>query len=245
MRRCRRRSGCGYAEPDPRRTSSGADAAEKLAVLLQHFARLRRRSRSRIETAASRSRPHAGSRRRREFGGVIKPVVSRDWSAALEAFVGPAFVPHSHPLSRVDGVENALRAACARAGGCSSRGPAPGLMSPRRRCWTMCGDRRRDGEARAHAALSDARAVRRRTPAGCCRSPEPRVCRAAPTSRTTWGPSASTSRTAPPAARGRAAERRCYLTGPRRRHRSSRAAARCAGAAGCRISRVRALGELE
>jgi homoserine dehydrogenase len=97
----------GYAEPDAAKDLSGTDAAEKLAVLLQHFASVD------VPPAAIDTRGIAGLGRAvftqaAELGGVIKPVASCDWANRLEAFAGPAFLPEAHPLSRVDGVENAL-----------------------------------------------------------------------------------------------------------------------------------------
>jgi homoserine dehydrogenase len=101
---CQRR---GYAEPDPHNDVSGIDAAEKLGVLLQHFASRDVHPDSiettGIETITARNIEHA-----RALGGVIKPVVSADWTRRLEAFAGPAFLPAAHVLARVDDVENAL-----------------------------------------------------------------------------------------------------------------------------------------
>ncbi len=97
----------GFAEPDPRKDLSGEDAAEKLAVLLQHFAAREVRPASLNPSGVDDITPtqiaHA-----RALGGVIKPVIYADWSDGLQSFVSPAFVPSAHPLSRVDGVENAL-----------------------------------------------------------------------------------------------------------------------------------------
>jgi homoserine dehydrogenase len=98
----------GYAEPDPRNDVSGADAREKLAVLLQHFAHVdvppEALETEGLDVIGGRQASHA-----RELGGVIKPVIAAHWRGGrLEAFAGPAFVAADHPLSRVDGVENAI-----------------------------------------------------------------------------------------------------------------------------------------
>jgi homoserine dehydrogenase len=97
----------GYAEPDPHNDVAGVDAAEKLAVLLQHFAS-RDLHPDAIETAGIETLTATDIEDARDLGGVIKPVVVADWTSRVEAFAGPAFVPSGHVLSRVDGVENAL-----------------------------------------------------------------------------------------------------------------------------------------
>ena len=99
----------GLAEPDSSADVGGRDAAEKLAILLQlagagapdpaAFPRLGIDGLAPADFIAAR-----------RLGGTIKPVVI----ASLEApgrgtWVGPAFVAESHPLARLDGVENALR----------------------------------------------------------------------------------------------------------------------------------------
>lgn len=98
----------GYAEPDPRHDVSGADARDKLAVLLQHFAH-RNVSAAGIETVGLDGIGPEQPAHARELGGAIKPVILADWTrGTVAAFVGPAFVPAGHPLATVDGVENAL-----------------------------------------------------------------------------------------------------------------------------------------
>jgi homoserine dehydrogenase len=97
----------GFAEPDPAKDVSGEDAAEKLAVLIQHFAAREVHPGGLavcgIDGITAAQIAHASA-----LGGVIKPVVQADWTNRLEAFAGPAFVPSSHSLARVDGVENVL-----------------------------------------------------------------------------------------------------------------------------------------
>ena len=98
----------GYAEPDPHQDVSGADARDKLAVLLQHFAHVDVAAES-IETEGLDAIPRQLSAGARALGGVIKPVILAHWRGdALEAFAGPAFVAADHPLAHVDGVDNAL-----------------------------------------------------------------------------------------------------------------------------------------
>jgi homoserine dehydrogenase len=99
----------GLAEPDPRSDVDGIDAAEKLIVLLRHFA---------FGNASVRDLEITGIRRVQrldfalaaELGGDIKPVISaRRSDAGVDAFVGPALVPQAHPLARIAGVDNALQ----------------------------------------------------------------------------------------------------------------------------------------
>lgn len=98
----------GYAEPDPHADVSGIDAAEKLAVLVHHFAS-RDVHPDQFETTGIISISSDQSSHATELGGVIKPVVSADWTrGAVAAFAGPAFVPDGHPLSQVAGVDNGL-----------------------------------------------------------------------------------------------------------------------------------------
>ena len=98
----------GLAEPDPGNDIDGVDAVEKLSVLIRHFGR-RTVAPSAIETRGIREIQAADLRHAREFGGAIKPIVDAEWTAdGVRAFVGPAFVPAAHKLSRIDGVENAV-----------------------------------------------------------------------------------------------------------------------------------------
>jgi homoserine dehydrogenase len=98
----------GFAEPDPSMDISGADAAEKLAILVRLFGRL---------LVAPSALPLAGIGRiepgdlaaAAAFDGAIKPVAHASWHGrAIRAFVGPAFVSGTHPLARVSGVTNGL-----------------------------------------------------------------------------------------------------------------------------------------
>ncbi len=98
----------GYAEPDPGDDLQGIDARDKLALLLQHFAHASVPLEG-IETRGLDLVGRVQTAHARELGGAIKPIVSADWTrGAVDAFVGPAFVPFSDPLADVDGVENAI-----------------------------------------------------------------------------------------------------------------------------------------
>ena len=98
----------GYAEPDPTMDISGADAAEKLTILIRLFARLvidpaciPLDGLSSVEaddiTAAA------------SFDGALRPVSRASWDGtAVRAHVGPAFLNAAHPLVRVSGVTNGI-----------------------------------------------------------------------------------------------------------------------------------------
>jgi len=98
----------GLAEPDPTMDVSGADAAEKLTILLRVFGRL---------LVAPASIPIAGIgtvqasdiAAAAAFGGAIRPVSYASWQdGRVHAFVGPAFLAGSHTLARVAGVTNGI-----------------------------------------------------------------------------------------------------------------------------------------
>ena len=98
----------GYAEPDPANDVSGRDAAEKLAVLVRELG-VGRVSPGDIETAPLTSVGRADLDEARVRGGSIKPIArARRTSRGIEALVGPAFLPGSHPLARVHGVLNGV-----------------------------------------------------------------------------------------------------------------------------------------
>jgi homoserine dehydrogenase len=105
----------GLAEPDPWMDVSGADAAEKLAILVRLFGQL---------AVAPSALPVAGIdaidqddiAAASAFDGAIRPVAHAAWAdRSLRAFVGPAFLGAGHPLSRARGVTNGI--AIAGAGG--------------------------------------------------------------------------------------------------------------------------------
>jgi homoserine dehydrogenase len=98
----------GYAEPDPANDVNGTDAAEKLCVLARHFGDWSIRP-DELETSGISPIQSGDIRAAEDLGGALKPVVLGEWRAGdLSAFAGPAFVPSTHPLARVNGVENAV-----------------------------------------------------------------------------------------------------------------------------------------
>jgi homoserine dehydrogenase len=99
----------GFAEPDPSMDISGADAAEKLAILARLFGRVILDPLAVPAEAIGGIDPEdiaAGI----AFDGAIRPVAHACWddNASVRAFVGPAFLTASHPLARVAGVTNGL-----------------------------------------------------------------------------------------------------------------------------------------
>jgi homoserine dehydrogenase len=98
----------GYAEPDPSSDVDGIDAVEKLCVLVRHFSDSIVLPSQVERTGIATVHPECLHAARR-FGGSLKPVVHAAWNnTECSAFAGPAFVDNSHPLSRTDGVQNAV-----------------------------------------------------------------------------------------------------------------------------------------
>lgn len=98
----------GYAEPDPTMDVSGADAAEKLTILIRLFGRL-------LVDPLSIPLDGLGAVEADDiaaaaaFGGAIRPVSRAAWhGTAIRAHVGPAFLGGTHPLARVAGVTNGV-----------------------------------------------------------------------------------------------------------------------------------------
>jgi homoserine dehydrogenase len=97
----------GYAEPSSDADISGRDAAEKLTILL-HLA-----GHTDVEVS---DLPRRGIHELQQWhlaiahrlGGVIKPVALADTGISPGAWVGPAFVPQTHPFALVRGVTNIL-----------------------------------------------------------------------------------------------------------------------------------------
>jgi hypothetical protein len=98
----------GYAEPDSAADTSGRDAAEKLAILLQlagHDVAPPDLTRAPLDVLT----PGLVSGAHR-LGGVIKPIALAELDPPRAgAWIGPAFLPLDHPLARLDGVANALQ----------------------------------------------------------------------------------------------------------------------------------------
>ena len=98
----------GLAEPDPTMDVSGADAAEKLTILLRLFARLIAQPGS-IPTAGIGAVEATDIAAAAAFGGAIRPVSYASWQHdRVHAFVGPAFLGGTHSLARVSGVTNGI-----------------------------------------------------------------------------------------------------------------------------------------
>jgi len=98
----------GYAEPDPSMDVSGADAAEKLTILIRLFGRLL------VDPAAIPLDGLASVEAddiaaAAAFDGAIRPVSRAAWDGtAIRAHVGPAFLTGTHALARVAGVTNGV-----------------------------------------------------------------------------------------------------------------------------------------
>jgi homoserine dehydrogenase len=98
----------GFAEPDPSMDISGADAAEKLAILVRLFGRLLVDPSALALASIDKIEP-GDIAAAAAFDGAIRPVAQASWQGrALEAFVGPAFIWGTHPLARVSGVTNGI-----------------------------------------------------------------------------------------------------------------------------------------
>lgn len=98
----------GYAEPDPTMDISGADAAEKLAILVRLFGRLLVAP-SAIPLDGLGSIEADDIAAAAAFGGSIRPVARAAWHGTdIRAHVGPAFLGATHPLGRVSGVTNGV-----------------------------------------------------------------------------------------------------------------------------------------
>ncbi|CAN5421791.1 homoserine dehydrogenase [soil metagenome] len=98
----------GLAEPEPAHDVHGIDAAEKLTVLLRHFG-WGHVAPSRVETSGIAALTPDHLEGARKSGGTIKPIVLAARSHdRIAAFSGPAFLPHAHRLSGVNGVDNAV-----------------------------------------------------------------------------------------------------------------------------------------
>jgi homoserine dehydrogenase len=98
----------GYAEPDPSMDVSGADAAEKLTILIRVFGRLLVDPASiPLDSLASVDMDDIAAAA--AFDGAIRPLSRASWHGrAIRAHVGPAFLAGAHPLARVSGVTNGV-----------------------------------------------------------------------------------------------------------------------------------------
>jgi homoserine dehydrogenase len=117
---------CGFAEPDPSSDIGGVDAVEKLCVLVRHFGDSVVLP-SQVERSGIDAIHPEDLQAARRFGGALKPVVHAAWNkTGCSAFAGPAFVASSHPLSRTDGVQNAVLLRSGARGNLFFAGPGAG-----------------------------------------------------------------------------------------------------------------------
>ena len=115
----------GLAEPDPSMDISGADAAEKLSILLRVFGHLLVDPTA-IPACGIDAVDASDIAAAAAFGGAIRPVSYADWQGSrVQAFVGPAFLGGTHPLGRVAGVTNGIEIRSAGGAQCYT-GPGAG-----------------------------------------------------------------------------------------------------------------------
>lgn len=99
----------GYAEPDASRDLDGLDAADKLVLLTSLFG-WGRMSREALDVSGIRRITSSDVAAAKSIGGTIKAVVSAERDAdGVRAFVGPAFLPSTEPLSSLSGALNGIR----------------------------------------------------------------------------------------------------------------------------------------
>ena len=99
----------GFAEPDSSKDMDGSDSAEKLAILVRHFARLSVQPSDIRRTSIDGIGPGELARAR-ELGGRLKPVAFAEWSGRdVACFTGPAFLKEDDPLAALRGVLNGVR----------------------------------------------------------------------------------------------------------------------------------------
>lgn len=98
----------GYAEPDPAADLSGRDALAKLEILAETLLGVQLPAGAVSVTGISELTPgdlDAAAR----LGGALKPVIyAVRKGQTVQAFAGPAFVPHAHPLASISGRDNAI-----------------------------------------------------------------------------------------------------------------------------------------
>jgi homoserine dehydrogenase len=99
----------GFTEPDPSRDLDGLDAADKFTLLASIFG-WGRYSHDEVEVRGIREIGADDMAAAGQLGGTIKPVVWASRSpAAVEAFVGPAFVASSNPLASLGGTLSGIQ----------------------------------------------------------------------------------------------------------------------------------------
>jgi homoserine dehydrogenase len=98
----------GLAEPDPSSDVTGADAAQKLTILLRLFGQVR------IDPATIPSTPldvlyPSDLEASADWKARIKPIAQASWRhGAVHAFVAPAFLAADHPLANLPDVTNGI-----------------------------------------------------------------------------------------------------------------------------------------
>jgi homoserine dehydrogenase len=98
----------GFAEPDPRADITGADATQKLAILVRLYAHLV------VDPDEVPARGIDALRlgdleAARDVGGRIRPIAYATWNGdTVRAFVAPAFLPSAHPLAGVSHATNGV-----------------------------------------------------------------------------------------------------------------------------------------
>jgi homoserine dehydrogenase len=118
----------GFAEPDPSKDVDGIDASEKLTILVRQFFGLSiTPNSSDVKIQGIGGISLADLADARERGGVLKPVVSAELlDGKVRAFVGPAFVPTTHPFAALRGPANGVILRAASGGEVTFIGPGAG-----------------------------------------------------------------------------------------------------------------------
>jgi homoserine dehydrogenase len=98
----------GYAEPDASFDVSGRDALDKLILLLRECAGVLIDRRA-VDVTGIERLTRDDLLAARAAGGTIKPLAHAEIGETVHAWVGPAFVPLTHPLATVDGALNGIR----------------------------------------------------------------------------------------------------------------------------------------
>jgi homoserine dehydrogenase len=99
----------GYAEPDPTNDVEGYDAAYKLAIMATLGFRSRVKP-EQIDTRGITKLDRRDFQYAQELGYVIKLLaIAERIDGGIVARVAPAFISHTEPLAKVDGVYNAVQ----------------------------------------------------------------------------------------------------------------------------------------
>jgi homoserine dehydrogenase len=116
----------GYAEPDSAADLSGRDAAEKLTILLHLCGWPGARVRDLVVRTIRDVTP-ADLSGAKLLTGTLKPIALASLDPARTgSWVGPAFVPASHPFAALSGIDNAVRLSPVSADPVTFVGPGAG-----------------------------------------------------------------------------------------------------------------------